>query len=526
VSSRDLVGRGPGPDRLRPPELPPPLPSYPPPGAHLDAGRGSGIRRRRTTLLLAVLGVAPLVTVALITTSMGGSAITGQVNARLTGAGRQAAGYLQQAVSGQVAVLDGIADQLPVLGVAESGSAADTAAATADLDGLARTDAQSRGIVLLDTKGAAVLQAGSADPLDGLPSGWRASLARGGFLVAAAPSSLADPAIDVAVPVLEGGGTAGAYLVERYGLGGAVLSLEAFAQSQGMTLLVLDRAGDLVLGVEPAGSAGGASLVTTWSPKPSLTAEADRALSSGNLQIDDGGSGGPAASSPVSQAPWVVRAALPSSVLAAVSHLTVAVFSICGALVLLFLGGVLVVNRALRRQERTEAALIMQSAAMEHAAMHDPLTGLPNRLLFNDRLQHGISNARRSGHPLALFVLDIDGFKALNDALGHSAGDTVLRETAVRLQASVRVSDTVARLGGDEFVIVAVDADPADAELISAKVRQRMEEPVTVDDRPVEVGLSIGLAVFPEDGAEPAHLLRRADTNMYREKRARQGASG
>jgi diguanylate cyclase (GGDEF)-like protein len=204
-----------------------------------------------------------------------------------------------------------------------------------------------------------------------------------------------------------------------------------------------------------------------------------------------------------------------------VASLRVAVFSICAALALLFLAAVVMVNRTLRGREQTETALIFQSAAMEHAAMHDPLTGLPNRLLFNDRLQHGISNARRSSRPLALFVLDIDGFKNLNDALGHSAGDAVLRETAARIQASVRVSDTVARLGGDEFVIVAVDADPAQAELISAKVRQRMEEPMSVDDRQVPVGLSIGQAAFPEDGGEPAQLLRRADANMYRDKRAR-----
>ena len=222
----------------------------------------------------------------------------------------------------------------------------------------------------------------------------------------------------------------------------------------------------------------------------------------------------------------MIRAALPGSALAAVSNLRIAVFSICGALALLFLAAVNMVNRAAHRQEQTEAALIVQSAVMEHAAMHDPLTGLPNRLLFNDRLQHGISNARRSGRPLALFVLDIDGFKALNDALGHSAGDTVLKETAARLQASVRVSDTVARLGGDEFVIVAVDADPADAELIAAKVRQRMEEPMLVDERLIPVGLSVGLAAFPEDGGEPSQLLRRADTAMYREKRARKAASG
>ena len=122
-------------------------------------------------------------------------------------------------------------------------------------------------------------------------------------------------------------------------------------------------------------------------------------------------------------------------------------------------------------------------------------------------------------------TVSFDGFKALNDDLGHSAGDTVLRETAARLQACVRASDTVARLGGDEFVIVAVDADASVAELITSKVRQRMEEPVEIEGRPVPVGLSVGLAFYPEDGSEPPQLLRRADTNMYREKRARKAAS-
>ncbi len=504
--------------------MPRPLPPHPPPTADDDSGRGSGIRRRRTALLLAALGLVPLVTVALLTTAIGGSAITAQVNARISGAGEQAAGYIQQVVSGRVSALDSLADQLQILAVAENSPTASPEAATADLAALAAAEGESQGVVLTDAGGVTVIQTGAQDPLVGLPTDWRASLARGGFLVAPVPSSLAAPAIEVAVPVLEGGGTAGGFLVEQYGLAATVASLESFAGSQRMSLMALDSAGGLILGVQPAGSTS-AQMITTWTAEPALTSETDLALRSRAAELDDGGPGGPASYSPVSDVAWVIRASLPSSALAAVSSLRIAVFSICGALALLFLAAVNMVNRVLRRQEQTEAALIVQSAVMEHAAMHDPLTGLPNRLLFHDRLQHGISNARRSGNPLALFVMDIDGFKALNDALGHTAGDIVLRETAARLLASVRVSDTVARIGGDEFVIVAVDADPSEAELISAKVRQRMEEPMMVEERLVPVGLSIGLAAFPEDGAEPAQLLRRADTNMYREKRARKAAT-
>jgi diguanylate cyclase (GGDEF)-like protein len=530
MSVRDLIGRGPSPDRPLAVDPPAPaaraLPAYPPPATPPDAGgrRGRGIGRRRTSALVAAAGLASLITVALLSTSLGGSAITDQVNARLTSAGKQATGYLEQVIAGRVAALDGAANELPVLALAESSPTANPAA-TADLTALYTAETQSQGLVLTNVSGSPVFRAGNQDPLDGLPSGWGASSARAGSLVVAAPSSLAAPAMDVAVPVREGGGAAGGFLIERYSLGGTVASLQSLAAAQGMKLLVLDRSGGLVLG-EAASGSGGAEAVTSWTRGAPITAAVDRALASGAVGLDDGGSGGPDAYSPVTGTAWVVRAMLPGSTLATVSSLRVAVFSFCAALALLFLVAVLMVDRALRGRDRSEAALIIQSAAMEHAAMHDPLTGLPNRLLFNDRLQHGISNARRSGRPMALFVLDIDGFKALNDALGHSAGDAVLRETAARLQASVRVSDTVARLGGDEFVIVAVDADPAQAELISAKVRQRMAEPMTVEDRQVPVGLSIGQAAFPEDGGEPAQLLRRADTNMYRDKRARKSTSG
>jgi diguanylate cyclase (GGDEF)-like protein len=533
VTPRDLVGHDSRADH--PPSLdapgttPGPLHNHPDsadtvPGA--GAGPGRAIGRRRTAALVAAAGLACLVTVALLSSSLGGSAITQQVNARLSSAGRQAAGYLEQVISGRVPALHAAADALPILALLEGSSTANPAA-TADLSALSTADPESQGVVLTDAAGSPVIRIGNEDPLTGLPTEWRASSARAGSLAVAAPSSLAAPAIDIAVPVLEGGGTVGGFLVERDGLGAIVTSTQSLAEAQGMTLLVLDRAGGLLFGVEPAATGNGGSMVNSWTAKAPVTADAKLALGNGSVGLlDDSGAGGPAAYSPVIGADWVVRATLPSSALDAVSVLRVVVFSICGVLAILFLAAVLMVNRALRSRERTEAALIIQSAAMEHAAMHDPLTGLPNRLLFNDRLQHGISYARRSVRPMALFVLDIDGFKALNDALGHSAGDAVLRETAARLQAAVRVSDTVARLGGDEFAIVAVDADPIQAELISTKIRQRMDEPMTIEDRQVPVGISIGVAAFPTDGAEPAHLLRRADTNMYREKRARKASAG
>ena len=528
MSPPDLVGRGWRTERPRPAEPPPPrsplFPSPPPPATGRPAG--SGFHGRRTTVLLAVLGLAPLLAVALLATLLGGAAITDQVNARITGASREAAGYLGQVVAGRVAALQSAADDLDILALAEGSPSASQSAVTSALDGVARAEASSQGIALADAGGTVLLRVGPDNPLAGLSPGWTSRIYRGGFLVEAVPGSLAAPAVTVAVPVLEGGGTAGGFLVERYSLAGAAAPVQDFAGAQGTSLLVLDQAGRAILGVEPSSSGGGATPITASTTGPSITSQVDAALRTGRSLVDDGGSNGPAAYTPVSQAPWVVRAALPGSAMAAVSELKIVVGSVAGALAVLFLAALGLVDRSLRRQEQVEAELVLQTAAMEHAAMHDPLTALPNRLLFNDRLQHGISNARRTERSMALFVLDVDGFKALNDALGHAAGDTVLKETAARLQASVRASDTVARLGGDEFVIVAVDADPRDAELIRAKIRQRMEEPIAVEGGLVSVGLSIGSAAYPEDGTESAVLLRHADTNMYRDKRARKSGAG
>ncbi|HYA00208.1 MAG TPA: sensor domain-containing diguanylate cyclase [Candidatus Binatia bacterium] len=480
------------------------------------------MQRRRVVLLLLILGLTPLLAVALLTTAIGGGAITDQVNARVSGASRQAAAYVGQVLSARVAALDSVADDLPVLAVAEHTPGADMAAATLALQRSASTD-ETRSIVLTDTAGLTLIDIGDQDPIGDLPGDWRSRLDHGGSLAVIAPSSPSVPAVDIAVPILRGGGSAGGFLVARSGLKAAETSLETFAGAQGMTLLVVDREGRLVLGSSASGPGGAAQAVTSWTPQASVTAQVQRALSS-QAQATDDAAGQATAYFPVAAVSWAVQASLPASALAPVATLQIAVISLCGALALLFIGAVNVVNRTLRRQESAEAELIMQTAAMEHAAMHDPLTGLPNRLLFNDRLQHGLSNARRSGRGMALFVLDIDGFKALNDSLGHAAGDSILRETAARLQLSVRASDTVARLGGDEFVIVAVNADRSDAELIQRKVEQRMEEPVMVEDGQVAVRLSIGVAVYPDEGSEPGPLLRRADTNMYREKRSHRGS--
>ncbi|HEY0957244.1 MAG TPA: CHASE domain-containing protein [Roseateles sp.] len=162
-------------------------------------------------------------------------------------------------------------------------------------------------------------------------------------------------------------------------------------------------------------------------------------------------------------------------------------------------------------------------ARMEHAALHDALTGLPNRLLLGDRLRQALHAAERNGQVFALAYLDLNGFKQINDTHGHDAGDEVLRAVASRLQAGLRASDTVARLGGDEFVVLLSPTQgPTEAELVLGRLLDALSQPITLTTgSQVAVGSSLGLANYPEDGRTPDALMRRADEAMYANKRAR-----
>jgi diguanylate cyclase (GGDEF)-like protein len=164
--------------------------------------------------------------------------------------------------------------------------------------------------------------------------------------------------------------------------------------------------------------------------------------------------------------------------------------------------------------------------ALEHRALHDPLTDLANRSLFFDRLRQAIHGARRDGSRLALVMLDLDGFKAINDTRGHSAGDAVLKEVAGRLRVGLRATDSAARLGGDEFAWILPRV--ASRRAVEAMVRRRLalaQEPVSIDGETVEFGVSAGVALYPEDGHDPDALLRFADRAMYTVKRRHHGAA-
>lgn len=149
-------------------------------------------------------------------------------------------------------------------------------------------------------------------------------------------------------------------------------------------------------------------------------------------------------------------------------------------------------------------------------AHYDPLTELPNRVLFEDRLNQAIARATRSGKLLALMFVDLDRFKQVNDTLGHSAGDELLQEAALRLKGCVRESDTVSRMGGDEFVILLCDLNSdEEAAMIAGRINDALASPFDLDAGEARIGVSIGIAVYPRDGHTAAALMKNADTAMY-----------
>lgn len=157
---------------------------------------------------------------------------------------------------------------------------------------------------------------------------------------------------------------------------------------------------------------------------------------------------------------------------------------------------------------------------ISHAAHHDALTGLPNSRLMNDLIKQSISLARRNGNALAVLFVDIDGFKEVNDVLGHMAGDVLLQSVAERLVCSVRSSDTVSRRGGDEFVILLSElARAKDAAMCAKKILEELCRPHCVGGRVVEITASIGVAIFPEGGGDAMTIVDNADYAMYCAKR-------
>lgn len=154
-----------------------------------------------------------------------------------------------------------------------------------------------------------------------------------------------------------------------------------------------------------------------------------------------------------------------------------------------------------------------------HLSLHDPLTGLPNRLHFNDRLGWAINYAKRNKDKFAVMFLDLDGFKEVNDSYGHQIGDRVLKEVAHRLKGCIRGIDTLSRLGGDEFICILIQLkNEQDASIVARKFIHAINEPFFIKGNSIHLSISIGISSYPKDGTEPTTLFTKADNAMYNVK--------
>jgi len=159
-------------------------------------------------------------------------------------------------------------------------------------------------------------------------------------------------------------------------------------------------------------------------------------------------------------------------------------------------------------------------AQLSHQAFHDSLTGLPNRSYLLERAEQAVELAGATGTRTALMLLDLNGFKEVNDTAGHQAGDALLQQVAKRLLGAVREVDVVSRLGGDEFAILLTrDPDEKVATAVAARIVDRLREPFTIEGKEVKIGGSVGIALFPDDADAYEDLMRGADEAMYEAKR-------
>ena len=176
------------------------------------------------------------------------------------------------------------------------------------------------------------------------------------------------------------------------------------------------------------------------------------------------------------------------------------------------------------RAARTEAfalALQARNAELRAAALYDALTGLPNRMLLDERLIQAVRRSERSGKPFAVMFVDLDRFKAVNDTYGHVVGDRLLKAVSDRMQGCVRGEDTVARVGGDEFIVVLAElARGVDAGLVGEKMLKELARPFEVEAHQLDIGASVGISVYPDDARDVQTLLLHSDAAMYHAKRA------
>lgn len=176
-------------------------------------------------------------------------------------------------------------------------------------------------------------------------------------------------------------------------------------------------------------------------------------------------------------------------------------------------------SRDITEHIRIHKQLRDKEKSLDYLAHHDPLTKLPNRLLFSDRLKQALRHAKRTKTGLALLFIDLDEFKEINDSFGHNLGDQLLKKVSERLKKNVRENDTIARLGGDEFTVIVEDLlHPDDAAIIAQNLLDAFHESIELDNHQLHVSLSIGISLYPNDADQTEALIRNADTAMYKAK--------
>lgn len=181
-------------------------------------------------------------------------------------------------------------------------------------------------------------------------------------------------------------------------------------------------------------------------------------------------------------------------------------------------------NVMLEKLDLSHTELNRQKDFLAYKAHHDALTGLPNRALFNDRLEQAISKAARYKEEIAIFFIDLDHFKEINDTLGHETGDEVLKFFAQRLKDSVRMEDTVARIGGDEFIVIMESLQTSDAiSIVANKIISIVKEPIILTEKRLHLGASVGISIYPHNGESSEALLKNADSAMYKAKNEGRG---
>jgi diguanylate cyclase (GGDEF)-like protein len=173
----------------------------------------------------------------------------------------------------------------------------------------------------------------------------------------------------------------------------------------------------------------------------------------------------------------------------------------------------------LKELESKNAELASNNDELKHASLHDSLTSLPNRILYHDRLDQAVKLSKRNNTKFAVALMDLNGFKEINDQRGHLTGDHVLQTVAERIKTVLRASDTVARLGGDEFAFVLPTVDREAPEVVAEKILKSIAEPIELDTGKVTVGASIGVALYPDHGLDNDNLIGKADAAMYEAKR-------